>query len=164
MITTVVTCLQGALVTQSCLTLCDPMDCSPPGSSIHEISQARILEWVAIPSSRVSSQPMDRTQSTWLYRWATWWLEMSSFYWAEVGLLLPSTSGSSSPVCESSVSLRPHDRCSQSLSNCGYRHLCCCRGTLNSLIPVSRSPWSRATIPSSHSREWASRVKLPRKS
>ena len=50
------------LVTQSCLTLCDPMDCSPPGSSVHEILQARILEWVAMPSSRGSSQPRDRTQ------------------------------------------------------------------------------------------------------
>ena len=37
-----------ALVTRLCLTLCDPMDCSPPGSSVHEILQARILEWVAI--------------------------------------------------------------------------------------------------------------------
>ena len=36
------------LVSQSCLTLCDPMDCSPPGSSVHGILQARILEWVAI--------------------------------------------------------------------------------------------------------------------
>ena len=36
------------LVTQLCLTLCDPMHCSPPGSSIHGIFQARILEWVAI--------------------------------------------------------------------------------------------------------------------
>ena len=44
-------------VTQSCLTLCDPMDCSPPGSSVHGISQARILEWVAFPFSRGSSQP-----------------------------------------------------------------------------------------------------------
>ena len=37
---------------QSCSTLCDPMDCSPPGSSVHGILQARILEWVAMPSSR----------------------------------------------------------------------------------------------------------------
>ena len=44
-------------VAQSCLTLCDPMDCSPPDSSVHGILQARILEWVAIISSRVSSQP-----------------------------------------------------------------------------------------------------------
>ena len=37
----------------------DPMDCSPPGSSVHGILQARILEWVAIPFSRESSQPRD---------------------------------------------------------------------------------------------------------
>ena len=49
------------LVAQSCLTLCDPMDCSPPGSSLHGILQARILEWVAISSSRGSSRPRDRT-------------------------------------------------------------------------------------------------------
>ena len=44
------------LVTQSFLTFCDPMDCSWPGSSVHGILQARTLEWVAMPSSRVSSQ------------------------------------------------------------------------------------------------------------
>ena len=38
------------LVAQSCPTLCDPMDCSPPGSFVHGIFQARMLEWVAIPS------------------------------------------------------------------------------------------------------------------
>jgi len=48
-------------VTQSCLTLCNPMDCSLRGSSIHDILQARILEWIAISSSRGSSQPRDRT-------------------------------------------------------------------------------------------------------
>ena len=47
------------LVAQSCLTLCDPMDCRPPGSSVHGILQARILEWVAVPFSRGSSQPRD---------------------------------------------------------------------------------------------------------
>ena len=46
---------------QSCLTLCNPMDCSPLVSSVHEILQARTLEWVAMPSSRGSSQPRDRT-------------------------------------------------------------------------------------------------------
>ena len=50
------------LVVQSCLTLCDPMDCSLPGSSVHRIPQARILEWIAMPSSRESSQSRDRTQ------------------------------------------------------------------------------------------------------
>ena len=44
------------------LTLWDPMDCSLPGSSVHRILQARILEWVAIPFSRGSSQPRDQTQ------------------------------------------------------------------------------------------------------
>ena len=50
------------LVTQSRLILCDPMDCNPAGSSVHEILQARILEWVAISFSRGSSQPRDWTQ------------------------------------------------------------------------------------------------------
>ena len=49
-------------VAQSCPTLCNPVDCSPPGSSVHEILQARILESVAISLSRGSSQPRDRTQ------------------------------------------------------------------------------------------------------
>ena len=44
------------LVAQSCLTLCDPLDCSPPGSSVHGISQARLQEWVDISFSRGSSQ------------------------------------------------------------------------------------------------------------
>ena len=48
-------------VAQSCLTLCGPMDCSLPGSSIFGILQARVLEWGAISFSRRSSQPRDRT-------------------------------------------------------------------------------------------------------
>ena len=48
-------------MTQSCPTLCNPMDCSRPGSSIHGIFQARILEWVAVAFSKVSSQPRDWT-------------------------------------------------------------------------------------------------------
>ena len=47
---------------KSCPTLCDPMDCSVPGSSVHGICQARILEWVAISFSRGCSQSRDRTQ------------------------------------------------------------------------------------------------------
>ena len=46
---------------QLCPALCDPMDCSLPGSSVHGILQARILEWVAMPFSRGSSQPRDQT-------------------------------------------------------------------------------------------------------
>ena len=50
-------------VTQSCPTLCDPIDCSLSGSSIHGIFQARMLEWIAISFSRGSSQPKNRTGS-----------------------------------------------------------------------------------------------------
>ena len=68
------------LVSQSCLTLCNPMDCGPPGSPLHGISQAKILEWVAIPISRGFSQPRDQTQVYFvfctgrqiLYHCATW--------------------------------------------------------------------------------------------
>ena len=65
------------LVSQSCPILCHPMDCSLPGSSIHGISQARTLEWVAISFSRGSSWPRDRTCVSCigmqvLYCWATW--------------------------------------------------------------------------------------------
>ena len=64
---------------QSCPTLCDPMDCSPPGSSVHGLLQARILEWVAMPCSRGSSWPRDRTQVSYASRvgrwpwWLRWW-------------------------------------------------------------------------------------------
>ena len=63
---------------QSCPTLCNPMDCSLPGSSVHGILQARILEWVAVSSCRRSSQPRDGTCVSYicigrlvLYCWAT---------------------------------------------------------------------------------------------
>ena len=51
---------------QSCPTLCDPMDLSPPGSSVHGILQARTLEWVAVPSSRESSPPRDGTHVSYI--------------------------------------------------------------------------------------------------
>ena len=50
------------LVAQLCPTLCNPMDCSPSGPSVREVSQARILEWVAISSSKGSSPPRDQIQ------------------------------------------------------------------------------------------------------
>ena len=52
----------GVLVTQSCLNLCDPMDGSPPGSSVYGILWAWILVWTAVPFSRESSWPRDQTQ------------------------------------------------------------------------------------------------------
>ena len=54
-------CCCCCLVAKSCLILCNPMDHSPLGPSVHGISQARILEWVAISFSREASQPRDRT-------------------------------------------------------------------------------------------------------
>ena len=53
--------LVGGLVAQSCPTLCDPTDCSLPGSSVHGIYQARIPKWIVISFSRGSSRPRDRT-------------------------------------------------------------------------------------------------------
>ena len=72
---------EWCLVTKSCLTLCDPMDCSPPGSSVHGISQARILEWDAISFSNGYSRPRDWTQVSCIGRWIL-------YYWAirEAGL------------------------------------------------------------------------------
>ena len=73
-------------VARSCQTLCDPTDCSLPGSSIHGIFQARVLEWVAIAFSKGSSWPRDRIQvsciagkrfTIWATREATWVLEGS---------------------------------------------------------------------------------------
>ena len=48
-------------VVQSCLTLCDPLDCSPPSSNVHGIFQTRTLEWIAVSSSRASSRPRDQS-------------------------------------------------------------------------------------------------------
>ena len=57
---------------QSCPALCDPMDYSPPDSSVHEILQARLLEWVAMPSSRGSSQPSGRTHISYISCFGRW--------------------------------------------------------------------------------------------
>ena len=72
--------VRACSVAQSCPTLCDPVDCSPPGSSVHGILQARVLEWVAMPSSRGSSRPRDQACVSYvscigrrvLYHGATW--------------------------------------------------------------------------------------------
>ena len=69
-------CAVGSVVSNSC----GPVDCSPSGSSVHGLLQARILEWSAISYSRGSSRPRDRTCISWdsctgrwiLYQWATW--------------------------------------------------------------------------------------------
>ena len=103
------------LVSQSCLTLWDPMDCSLPSSSVHGILQARILEWVAVPFSRGSCQPRDWTQvSHFAGRFFTIWATREAQeYWG--GLPLPSPNDSidvgnliscSSALFKSSLNIR----------------------------------------------------------
>ena len=60
------------LVTKLCLTLCDLMDCSLPGSSVHGVSQTRILEWVVIFFSKGSSQPRNSTHTSWISSVGRW--------------------------------------------------------------------------------------------
>ena len=71
-------------VAQSCPTLCDPMDCSLPGSSVHGISQARILEWAAISFSTACSQPRNQIYVSCMDRWIlyhriTWYMLNQSY-------------------------------------------------------------------------------------
>ena len=76
-------CFWGPLCvlgTQLCLTLCNTMDWSPPGSSVHGILQSRILEWVAISFSRGSSWPRDWTQVSRIAgRFLTIWVTVAQF-------------------------------------------------------------------------------------
>ena len=76
-------CMYVCVCVFSCVWLCDPMDCSPPESSVHEIFTARILKWVAISFSKGSSWPRDRTCGSCITgrfhcttretRWRTYW-------------------------------------------------------------------------------------------
>ena len=85
-------CIGLLCCAQSCLTLRNPMDCSAPGSSVHGILQARILEWVAMPFSRGSSQSKDQTQVSCIYQliypgspiWYTW--SSIQVLWIIIGL------------------------------------------------------------------------------
>ena len=76
-VTSLLVCACTCSLAQSCLTLCDPLDCSLPGSSVHGIFQARILEWVAISSSRGSSQPSNRTHVSCISYIGRWFLQLS---------------------------------------------------------------------------------------
>ena len=82
-----------AKLLQSCLTLFNPMDCSLPGSSVHGISQARILEWVAVPSSRGSSRPRDPSRISYVSCIGSWFFTLSAAWEAPVF----SQSGASNP-------------------------------------------------------------------
>ena len=83
----------------SCLTLCNPVDCSPPGSSVHGIVQTRLWKWIAISLSRRSSWPRNRTHVSWtsyigmqiLYHCTTWEAKINipsylSYKWRKWGL------------------------------------------------------------------------------
>ena len=86
--------VRACLVTQPCLTLRNPMDCSPPGSSLHGILQARILEWVAMLCSRGSSQPRDRTHLSYVSgigRWEAHVVNMHNLTWMSLKVHLQVT-------------------------------------------------------------------------
>ena len=78
----------------SCVRLCDTMDCSPRGSSVHGILQARILEWAAMPFSRGSSRPRDRTHVSYVSCIGRWVLYTSTtweacFIYSSVYMSIP---------------------------------------------------------------------------
>ena len=87
------------LITKLYLTVCDPIACSLPGSPVHGISQGRTLEWAAIPSSRGSSQPRDRTHVSHVGR-------QFLYHWAPRG-----ASPTPNPLCHLIVSLCLHSAC-----------------------------------------------------
>ena len=71
---------------QLCLTLCDPIDCGLPGSSVHGILQARVLEWIDMPSSRGSSQPRDQTHIGYVSSIVGWFFTTSTTWEAPTSL------------------------------------------------------------------------------
>ena len=80
----------ACLVSQLSPTLCNPKDCSPPGSPVHGDSQARILQWISVPSSRGSSQPRDQTQASHIAgRFFTIWViwEAQEYWVGSISLL-----------------------------------------------------------------------------
>ena len=74
--------LDNCMHAKSCLILCDPMDCSPPGSSVHGIAQARILEWVSMPSSEGSALSLMSSALTggFFTTSATWEAPLDNYY------------------------------------------------------------------------------------
>ena len=120
------------LVAQLCPTLCDPMDCSPPGSSVHGILQARILEWAAV--SRGSSRSRDRTQvshvaggffTIWTTMEAPWdWIPFHMFmaFWICSSVKVPfiNSLACSSDVCLFSVDFEGFSLCSGCWSSASW--------------------------------------------
>ena len=98
------------LVAQLCPTLCDPMGCSPPGSSVHGILRARILEWVAMPSSMGSSQPRNQNLGLLHCRWILYCLSHEGSPRTLVWVTYPFSSKSSWPRNWTGVSCIAGDR------------------------------------------------------
>ena len=92
----VIACVHACSIAQSYSTLCDLMDCSPPGSSVHEIFQARILEWVSISSSRGPSRIRGWTHVSCvscigkqiLHHWATWKAPVCSYVCVSINVIM----------------------------------------------------------------------------
>ena len=91
----------NVLVAQSCQTLCDPLDCSPPGSSVHGVLQARILEWVAMPYSWGIFPPNDRTWISYISCIGRWILYLCPTWEAPVTADRGSIPSSNSQVTSS---------------------------------------------------------------
>ena len=103
--------------------ICHPMDCSPPGSSVHGILQARILEWVVMPSSRGSSQSRDWNcifciAGGFLTHWATW-ETLICLYFSQIERL-NSCPEVSSPISMPYLLYRSH--CLVGFSSCFHHH------------------------------------------
>ena len=111
---TAVTVIDLVLLTQSCLIVCDHMDCSLPGSSVHGISQARLLEWIAIPFSRGIFLTQELNSGLLLCRQILYHLShQGSHYCYTCGL---------------------NDRYTCSIDNCPISYMYSCRKTKN--LPV----------------------------
>ena len=153
------------LVTQSCPTLCEPMDCSPPDSSVNGILQAKILEWVAIPFSMESSRPRDQTRVLWTADgsftvWATgtssvpifffnyWFTPIDNGYLFNYYRFRYSVQLSFSMVSDS---LQPRGQKLQIwLFNACFNKATCCLH-LYSNIPLSSYPWDPSRLAITHS-------------
>ena len=130
-------------VAQSCLILCIPIDCSPPGSSKHGISQVRILEWVAIPFFRGSSWPKDRTQvSHPAGRFFTVWATMSLIKSEEILVILSFLFSLSFPSGTPTMCMLVHLMVSyMSLGLCSFFFgFFCLRGSIISIVLSSSLP------------------------
>ena len=133
-------------VTQSCLTLCDPMACSPPGSSIHGIFQARILEWIAIFFARGFFRPRDQTQVFHIAgRLFTHWARRESqhqglYQWLVLRIRWPK-------YCSFSFSTSPSNEYSGLISfRIDWFDLLSVQGTLKRVLKTSTCLWTNISM------------------